>query len=342
MKNAVIIVNYNRADLLEKCLQSLLRVREGDIKIYVVDNGSSDGSVEIMRQKFPTVCVITMGYNAGFCKGNNAGITRAINDGCENVILLNNDTEVDAYFITEAVKGIDLDKKIGMVAPRILLHRDRDIVDSAGLVITPDGLAKNRFLGQHTNQANSVSEVFCPAGAAAVYSVAVLNDIKHDDMYFDEDYEYYLEDLDMGWRSRLRGWRCMYQPTSIVYHHGGATSGGYSALVAFYTNRNIFYNIIKNYPFPYCVKALFLTCMRYPLLVWGAIGKRGAVSKFTKNITICELVGLVLRGWKDVVVHAWALCKKRHYVQKRRNVSRSTLSHFFTEFGEKFLSTLYK
>lgn len=337
MKNAVIIVNYNRADLLEKCLQSLLNAQGSDMTIYVADNGSTDGSVEIMRQKYPTVQVIVMGYNAGFCKGNNAGIARAIADGCENVILLNNDTEVDPYFITEAIKGIDLDKKIGMVAPRILSYGNRDVFDSAGLIITKDGLALNRLIGESSHKGNDVCEVFCPAGAAAVYSVAVLIDIKHDDMYFDEDYEYYLEDLDMGWRSRLRGWRCMYQPTSIVYHHGSATSGGYSKFIAFYTNRNLFYNIIKNYPGRYMCMALFFSALRYPYLLVLAVRGKGIVNRFQNNVGTKDLFIVTLKGFKDVIIHIWSLMCKRRVIQKRR--IKKDFGAWFDDYGIGFFDS---
>lgn len=342
MHNGIIIVNYNRKELLKKCLRSLFLSDTADFHIFVVDNGSEDGSIEMMRNDFAQVTVIEMGYNSGFCKANNVGIQRAIDSGCAHIILLNNDTEVDRSFVSELVGNVNAAKRIDMVAPKILMHTDRNIIDSAGIIITPDGLAKNRFLDHDAKEVNESCEVFCPTGAAALFTARLLTDIKQDGMYFDENFAYYFEDLDLGWRARLRGWRCWYNPKSLVYHHKNATSGGYSKFIAFHTNRNIFYNIIKNYPFPYCAKAVFLSIVRYPLLLWGGFIGRGPGSKFGHNISKLDLIIVVLKGWRDVIFNSCRLLAQRRYIQRRKKVSRKECHGWFESFGLSFFAGLYK
>lgn len=338
-KNAIIIVNYNRKELLEKCLNSLKCMKSEDFTVFVVDNGSEDGSVDLVKEKFADVVLIEMGYNSGFCKANNVGIKKAIRAGYEHIIFLNNDTEVDENFLNELVQPVNREDRIDMIAPKIIMYSDRNTIDSAGIIITPDGMALNRCVDMKKDCmcARDAREVFCPTGAAALYSARLLEDIKQDDMYFDEDFAYYFEDLDMGWRARLRGWKCHYTPKSIVYHHKNATSGGYSKFIAFHTNRNLFYNIIKNYSFPYCTKAMILALFKYPYLAVLAFNKKGVVSKFNKNIPFGELFIVTLRGWKDVIINLPKFYKKRRYIQKRKK--DVDLGKWLEEFGIGFFAS---
>ncbi len=337
MKTAVIIVNYNKKDLLEKCLTSLVHTKKCDHTVFVVDNGSKDGSIEMVQRSFPYVAMIEMGYNAGFCKGNNAGIHEAISQEYDVIVLLNNDTEVDGYFLHELTKLIDVEKKIGMVAPKILMFANKNTYDSAGLLITVDGLALNRLIGQSLAQDGHPCEVFCPTGAAAAFHVDVLKDIKQDGMYFDEDYAYYLEDVDMGWRARLRGWSCVYNPQSVVYHHKNATSGEYSAFIAFYTNRNLYYNIIKNYPGISCLRAMVYSVIRYPYLFVLALCHKSVASRYTHTIAMRELMTITMRGLWDVGKNFVRLYKKRRYIQ-RRKIAQDHM-RWFKDFGVGFVES---
>ena len=343
MTVAVIIVNYNKKDLLEKCLTSLVHTQECEHTVFVVDNGSEDGSIEMMREKFPHVVVIEMGYNAGFCKGNNVGIHEAIDLGCEVIILLNNDTEVDAAFIRAGVREMNTDDKVGMIAPKIIYMHDKSKINATGQIITPDGIAKCRNEMDDVNSVNEKNETFCPFGAAAFYHVDVVRAlIDQDGDFFDEDYFMYYEELDIGWRARLRGWTCMYVPQSIVYHHGSATSGGHSELVAFHTNRNSFYTIIKDYPGIYMVRALLLAFIRYPVLAWGMVCGIGPAHKIKQKTSFLSLVAIVLRGYGDVVHNVGVLWRKRKRIQKSRVVDRKEISRWFRDLGVSFFNSVYK
>jgi GT2 family glycosyltransferase len=342
MKIGVIVVNYNKKDLLEKCLTSVFRVKYDDFQVVVVDNGSNDGSQELVAKKFSQAKIIEMGYNSGFCKANNSGINTCLSDGCDAMVLLNNDTEVDGNFLTSMASSLDANKKIGMIASRVICFNSRNLIDSAGLEITPDGLSKNRGLGGKTEDYDLSQEVFCPAGAAALFTRELLEDIEFEGQFLDESYEYYYEELDLGWRARLRGWVCFYCSGAIVYHHKSATSGAYSEFVGFYTNRNIYYNIIKNYPGGYFVKAVILSMVRYFFLALGFVLKTGVASKINDSIGFRKTISVTLHGLRDVVINLKRMIKKRRYIQKRVVVKKKEIRVWFKEFGLNFFDSVYK
>ncbi len=342
MKVSIIIVNYNKKTLLDNCLKSIDDIQYDDFDVIVVDNGSTDGSIELMKEKYKKHTLIDMGYNSSFCIANNFGVRKAFEGGSDAVVLLNNDTEVESQFLTALVNSVDIDNKVGMVASKVLLMGQKNVIDSTGILITPDGLAKNKNMDELNSVATKSEEVFCPTGAAALYTRELLEDVEEDGNFLDEKYAFYFEELDLGWRARLRGWRCMYAPDAVVYHLKNATSGAYSEFIAFHTNRNIFYNIIKNYPFGYCIKALFLTFVRYPLLAFGALTGRGAAGKFQSNFSTWDLLVVVLKGWRNVMINFTKLFKQRRYIQKRKRVTYKEYSKWFHKFGLTFWDSLYK
>ncbi len=342
MKISIIIVNHNKKTLLQKCLKSIDGIQYNNFNVIVVDNGSTDGSIEFIKESYLEHTLIEVGYNSSFCIANNLGIRKAFELNSDAIVILNNDTEVEPQFLTALIDLVDIKNKIGMVASKVLLMDDKDIIDSTGILITPDGLAKNKNMDKSESIAIKTEEVFCPAGAAALYTRELLKDIEEDGDFFDEKYAFYFEELDLGWRARLRGWKCMNAPDAVVYHKKNATSGAYSDFIAFHTNRNIFYNIIKNYPLGYCVKALFLTFIRYPLLAFGAVTGQGAVGKFHNNLSTKDLLVVALKGWRDVIINFRKLLKQRRYIQKRKKVTHKEYSKWFHNFGLSFFDSLYK
>jgi GT2 family glycosyltransferase len=343
MKIAVIVLNYNRKDLLEKCLKSLGNVEYQDFEVIIVDNGSEDGSAGFVEQQFPSVRLLRVGYNSGYCRGNNIGIKYALKNNFEGLLLLNNDTEVDPLFLQEIIKPLDIGKKIGMVAPKILFIKDKETIDSAGFLITPDGMGKNKYSESKDDGEIRLEEVFCPSGAAQFFTKYLLLDVIENGQFFDEDFVFYYEELDLGWRARLRGWQCMYTSKSIVYHYGSATGGQYSSFFAFFSNRNLFYNIIKNYPsFRYVWKAVMLSLLRYPLLIIGIFFKKGIGNEIKKNGSLFGMVGIFLKSLKDVIKKFPLMIGKRRKIQKRKLVENSEIKRWFRELGLSFFDSIYK
>ncbi len=237
---SVIIPNWNGTRYLAPCLASLRKQRFGDFEVIVVDNASTDDSVEMVQRDYPEVRLVRLPTNKGLTGGVNAGIAEARGD---IIVLLNNDTEVDENWLAELVGALDAHPEASMAASKMRLFDRRDVIHSAGDYYRTDGIPGNRGVWEEdTGQYDNNDHVFGPCGGAAAYRRSLLDQIG----LFDEDLFMYCEDVDMAWRAQLAGHRCVFAPGAVVYHHLSATGGG--TLASFYTGRNTIYVIAKNYP----------------------------------------------------------------------------------------------
>lgn len=247
---SIIIVHHNRREFLEKCLSSLSRQTYLSVEIILVDNLSTDDSIEYVKKEFPSVKIIQCEENLGFAKGNNVGIKNAKG---ELIATLNNDTEVVSTWIEELVRVINSDEKIGMCASKMLFMKDPGIINSTGICISRSGACWDRGMSeQDMGQYESIEDIFCPCAGAAMYKRDMLQEIG----LFDEDFYAYMEDVDIAFRGRLAGWKCLYAPKAIVYHLHGGTSGYKTDYTIYYGNRNINWNVIKNFPDSILIKSL--------------------------------------------------------------------------------------
>ncbi len=237
---SIIIPNWNGAHFLPPCLDSLARQTYTHLEIIVVDNDSQDGSQELLKTRYPLVVLIELPENRGFTGACNAGIQAAHG---EFIALLNNDTEVDANWAAVVVGAFAQNPQIGSVASKMLLYDQRDHIHTAGDFFTVDGRAGNRGVWQlDTGQFDREEYVFSACGGSSVYRRTMLDQIG----LLDDDFFFSCEDVDLGWRAQLTGWRCLYTPRAIVYHHLSATGGGTTA--SYYDGRNLIYLLAKNYP----------------------------------------------------------------------------------------------
>jgi len=240
---SIVIPNWNGAAYLERCLGSL-EVQCGQCgEILVVDNGSTDGSAEVAARVAPRATVIRLGRNMGFAAAANAGIRAAHGDW---VAVLNNDTEVSPSWLRECASGIERHPEAAFLACRIMDIRARERVFSAGDCFLRAGVGYRR--GQELPDRDEYGvecAVFSACGCAALYRKAVLERIG----LFDERFFAYLEDVDLGLRLRAAGHCGWYLPSAVVYHHGGATSGGeFSSLAVRLRTRNAVLLLIKSLP----------------------------------------------------------------------------------------------
>lgn len=237
---SVIIPNWNGAEHLPTCLESLRRQTLADSEVIVVDNGSTDGSLRLLKQEYAEAHVLALGENQGFAGACNAGMRAARGDF---VVLLNNDTEAAADWLKEVVAAFDRCPQAGMVASKMLLFDRRGIFHTAGDFYRLDGIPGNRGVWEKDEgQYDTEMYVFGACGGSAAYRRAMLEEVG----LLDEAFFYSCEDVDLAWRAQLAGWRCVYAPRAVVYHKLSATGGG--ATASFYDGRNTIYVLIKDYP----------------------------------------------------------------------------------------------
>ena len=238
---SVIIPHWNGRHHLHDCLTSLRRQTFADHEVILVDNGSTDGSQEYVREEFPEVILIELGENRGFTGACNAGY--AASRG-EFVCLLNNDTETDPRWIEVLVDAFERHPQVGIVAGKMLLFDQRDHFHTAGDYYRVNGLPGNRGVWQaDRGQYDREEPVFSACGGAAAYRRVMVEQIG----FLDDAFFFSCEDIDLAWRAHLAGWEVIYAPGAIVYHKLKA-SGGSGVTGSYHDGRNFLYVIWKNYP----------------------------------------------------------------------------------------------
>lgn len=239
IRSTVVIPNYNGIEYVEKCLISL---RHEPARVILVDNGSTDGSPELVREKFPEVRLIAMDRNYGFCKAANRGMEAS---KTTYVILLNNDTVAERGFVKALEKAMDSDSRAFSGAARMVNLRHPERIDDAGDYYCALGWAFAAGRDKPRENYDGPREIFSACGGACIYRRQVLGRIG----LLDENHFAYLEDVDLGYRARLYGYRNLYVPEAVVRHAGSASSGSrYNAFKAGQTARNSVYLAYKNMP----------------------------------------------------------------------------------------------
>lgn len=239
MKSTIVIPNYNGIRYLENCLRSL---ENEQAHIIVVDNASADGSYEMLGEKFPMVKTIRFSENAGFCKAVNAGIAAS---STEYVILLNNDTTVESGFVQALERVMDEDDTIFSASAKVISMKDKETIDDAGDLYCALGWAFAIGKGRPERNYRERYPIFAACGCAAVYRKSILDKIGG----LDENHFAYLEDIDLGYRAKIYGFRNIFVPDARVYHVGSASSGSrYNAFKVDLSAKNSVYLIYKNMP----------------------------------------------------------------------------------------------
>jgi len=237
---SVIIPNWNGARLLPTCLDSLRRQSYAEREIIVVDNASTDGSLELLARDYADVRVLVLPSNRGFTGACNTGIQASHG---EFIALLNSDTEVDEHWLGQVVAAFERHSEAGLVASKMLLFDRRDTLHTAGDFYRLDGAPGNRGVWQRDEgQFDREEYVFSACGGSAAYRRTTLDEIG----LLDDDFFFSCEDVDLAWRAQLAGWKCVFAPQAIVYHQLAATGGGPTA--SFHDGRNTIWVIAKNYP----------------------------------------------------------------------------------------------
>lgn len=283
MKTTIIIPNYNGIEYLENCLLSLQKCEPNDFHVIVVDNGSTDGCVELLKEKFGTVETVFLSENTGFAPAVNRGLERV---KTPYALLLNNDITVEPGFVLRMEETMDTYKNCFSVSARMLQMHNPELLDGAGDLYCALGwayaLGKGKAAKEHYTKP---AKIFSSCGGAVIYRMDILREIG----FFDENHFAYLEDVDLGWRARIHGYTNRYEPSAVVYHAGSGFSGSrYNEFKIDLSSRNSVYLILKNMP-------LLQIIINLPFLLPGFLTKIAFFIKKGHGKTYCK--GL-LKGFK--------------------------------------------
>lgn len=280
-KVTIIIPNYNGKKFMKDCMEALEKQADQNFHVILVDNGSTDGSLEFVKEHYPELELIALGSNYGFSRAVNEGIRAA---KTPYVILLNNDTKVRPGYVKALVRMMDDHPEAFSVSAKMIQMHDPELIDDAGDQYTVLGWAFQRGVAHSVKRYRKTARIFSACAGAAIYRRQVFDEIG----YFDEKHFAYLEDLDVGYRARIFGWQNLYCPDAQVEHVGSGTSGSkYNAFKVKLAARNNVYLNYKNMP-------RLQMIINFPALFTGTLIK----SRFFKNIGFDKEYKAGLReGW---------------------------------------------
>ena len=311
MKNQafVIIPNFNGADFIADCLRSLEQ-QSIPLNIVVVENGSSDGSVELIESKFPKVTLLQQPKNLGFAGGVNVGIRHALENGAEFILLLNNDSVAEENWAEKLITALKQQPKLGIATSKMIANTHPAHIDSTGEQYSTWGLAFPR--GRNSTDLDKYDDakvsIFGASGGASAYRADMFTEIG----LFDEDFFAYYEDVDLSFRAQLAGWKVAYVPSAVVHHQIGATAKkmrGFSTYQAF---KNQPWVILKNLPFALWLSVWPRFALAYVFFMLSAIVKGKGL--------------YALRGWLASVLFIPKKLVQRISIQRGRKVTASQLN----------------
>lgn len=241
----LIIPTYNGADLLLDCLRSLRVSTFTDYNLIVFDDGSTEPVAIRVLEIFSNATVLRSATNGGLTRAFNTAIDAS---NAEYVVLLNDDTEVEPDWVEMLVRCADRHPRAGSIASKLRLASDRKKLHSAGDTYSVRGMPGNRGVWlDDFGQYDAEEEVFSACAGAALYRRSALDAVRlaNGDV-FDTRLFMYCEDVDLGWRLQLAGYRCVFAPDAVVYHRLSATGGG--SLASYFVSRNIWLVLARSVP----------------------------------------------------------------------------------------------
>lgn len=305
-KMTIVIVNWNGKKFLKPCLDSIFKQFVDGIEIVIVDNGSTDGSIDFINNNYGKNFIIENKENLGFAEANNIGIEHSRG---EYILTLNNDTVIENDFFINLFEAVaQSEESVGMWAPKILSISDNETIDSVGgLLVSRCGIAKGR--GRNKIDEGQFDDVqsFIPSACCALYKREMLNNIG----LFDKDFFAYCEDTDLGLRAIRAGYKCENVPLAKVYHHYSGTTGKYSFKKAYLIERNHIWVVLKNYTLKHILLLPFYNFYRYVMQAFGILAGKGSSSKATEGTPIYKLVFAVVYAYFSAFIKFPKMIKNR-------------------------------
>ncbi len=242
----IIVLNWNGFEDTANCLKSLQRMTYPNerYKIVVIDNGSLDGSGELLKEAFKDLTVILTSKNLGFSGGNNIGIRFAFENGADYIMMLNNDTVVKNDFLEHLVEYMEHNKGVGAVQPKLMRHGNERVIDSLGQQINKFG-AGDIACGEAEKEVFfEPKEIFGPCAASVMFRKSVFEKVG----FFNETFFMIYEDVDFSWRMQEKGFSSWLIPSSTVFHKRGVSGSEKNEIMTFHFQKNQLYLTLKYYP----------------------------------------------------------------------------------------------
>ena len=304
-KTGVVVLNWNGKDSVVECLDSL-QSQSSKSEIIVIDNGSVDGSLGLIKEKYPDIELIVNPVNVGFAAGVNQGISKAIELGLDYVALFNNDAVADKKWLENLVNCLGSQTEVGIATCKFI-SLDKSFIDSTGDLYTIWGLPYPRGRKEAVSDSyDDLVDIFGASGGASLYRVSMLKEIG----LFDKDFFAYYEDIDISFRAQLAGWKVKYVPSAIAYHQIGATSSKIKGFTTYQTTKNLPWIIVKDVPFGLWFKILPRFSLAYISFIASAVARK--------------------QGWfafKGLFVSLFLLPKKLLERRKIQSTRKSTTSY---------------
>ena len=300
---AVLIVHWKSVPLLLHCLDSVFSQDCIPSGIMVLDNGGEDPIPQDVRERFPSVQFLTSRQNVGFAAGNN--LLFRLTAGYEWVALVNPDVYLETDWLSRMLGAARANPGYSFFTSFLVQANNPGLIDGKGDVLHMSGLAWRNYHGHKRTSGSSESrEVFSACAAAALYR----RDVFAAAGGFDEDFFCYFEDVDLGFRLRLQGQRCLFVPGARALHVGSATTGGrHSDFAVYHGHRNLVWTYVKNMPGPLFLLLLpFHAALNILTVLFFVISGKGKV---------------ILRAKRDALRGIPGMLKKRRGIQKNRRVS---------------------
>lgn len=304
---SIIIVTWNSNIYLNKCLDHLLSQTFNKCEIILVDNGSDDNAMDTLYKRYPSLnlYIQKMDTNLGFATANNIGAHLAHGKW---LALLNADAFPEPHWLENLLRATEENPEYNVFASRQIQENTPSLLDGAGDAYHLTGLAWRRYYNKPVQEyGNQPEEVFSACPAAALYS---REDFLQVDG-FDEDYFSYFEDVDLGFRLRLAGKKCLYVPEAVVHHVGSASTGKRSDFSVYYGYRNMIWTFFKDMPSP---------------LIWYFLPVHIAtVSFFVVYLSLRGQGKVIMKAIIDTIRGLPKVMKKRKMVQRNRKIKASDL-----------------
>lgn len=319
------MINYNGIRDLNSCLDSILKQDYPDLEVLLIDNASSDGSTDILKNFVSDQNKAEGRSFRLLSNSENLGFSAALNQGIEEstgglVLSLNTDVVMNPDFISYLAGALTSDPDAGSAGGKLLrfpVGGDYNLIDSVGHMAYRNRLTHNRGVEEiDVGQYQDKEEVFGTSGAAAMYKREMLEDVKVVGEYFDEDFFAFLEDVDLDWRANLRGWRSLYVPEAVAHHRRGGAGYRKSLLVEYHNYKNRFLIMVKNDTGRGILRNL-------PGILLTDLLKSGAL------LVRCPRA---LGSWKEIIRLLPRMWEKRREIRSRHTVPPLEMERRFQPF----------